>query len=174
MVVGLVVGGSWWGGAPVANAELSGACSASATFRGSGATIDVAGDQLITVPRDLALDWRAGSESPPGAYRGEIWIEAPSLFGPGRIALDEWAGDSRTTSNAGDTEIDIPDLVPGGVEFAVAAEHVDQNGVCAGRVRLQVEGSIWNLVTIVSLVATLVSGGLLVLLAWPIVKGTTI
>ncbi len=153
------------GPARATSAELTSddGCTASGTWT-NGLVVDATQKGTVTVPRSDAVQWKGSVRGAPGAYSGSVWIELPPPFGT--VEIKSWKGNSTTTSNSGSEKYDIPSLVPGGVVFTVAGQHVDANGTCAGKVDLQLDGGAFGSpLTWVSLVGTLASGaGLLALL----------
>jgi len=153
---------------PVA-ADLSGACEGSAVWQDSGLAVDATDSGVVTIPRKDVVDWQGSVSSPPGDYSGSIWLELPPPFG--KVEIDSWGGSSSNTANSGTKDYDIPKLVPAGVEFKVAGEHVDANGVCEGSVRLEIEGGafdspiVWG-----ALALTALTGGPLALLLIAMLK----
>lgn len=148
------------GSAPTATAEISGTngCRATGAWRSNGMVVDAAtADGVITIPRKDTVDWQGSLAAAPGEYSGSVWVELPPPFG--EVELDSWAGNSQTTANAGSHTYDLPSLVPSGVEFTVAGEHVDQNGTCSGSIAVSVDGGAFDSpLTIVSLLGTAVTG----------------
>ncbi|MDO8362833.1 MAG: hypothetical protein Q7V88_08045 [Actinomycetota bacterium] len=155
LLFGMLVAGS----GRAANAELSGACQASGTWRTAGISVDAAaiGTEVVTIPRSDTVDWQGSVSGPPGVHHGSIWVELPPPFGS--VEIDSWGGQGVTTSNSGAEEYDLPKIVPAGVEFQVVGEHVDANGTCSGSVRLRVSGGAFDSPLVyVSLLGTVGTG----------------
>lgn len=148
------------GSASRASAGIDGTngCQATGTWREAGITVDAAtADGVIVIPRSDTVDWTGSVAAPPGAYHGSVWVELPPPFG--KVTVGSWKGNSQTTSNSGAHEYDLPSLVPAGVEFTVAGEHIDQNGTCTGSVTVELEGGAFDSpLTAVSLLGTAASG----------------
>ena len=158
--VGLLLGLLVVGSSGPAAAQLGGECTASGVWQKKDLTVDAStiGNDLVTVPRKDTVDWQGSVGSAPGAYRGSIWLELPPPFG--KVEIDSWRGTSTNTSNSGTKDYSLPKFVPAGVEFTVAGEHIDRNGVCSGTVRLQIEGGPFESpVTYVALALTIATGG---------------
>lgn len=157
------------GSAPRASADLSGECQASGVWTLSGQTVDAADTGVVTLPRKDTVDWQGSVSGAPGAYSGSIWLELPPPFG--KVEIDSWNGTSTNTANSGSKDYDLPTLLPAGVEFKVAGEHKDANGICSGSVRLEIEGGafdspiVWG-----ALVATALTGTPLALMLIAMVK----
>ena len=136
--------------------DNSSGCSASGTFQSNGMTVDVAtvGDDVVTVPRSDTLEWTGSVAAAPGAYHGSIWVELPPPFGT--VEIDSWSGNSTNTSNSGVEDYDLPGWLPGGAQFRVAGEHVDQHGTCTGYVNLTIDGGpLGSPITWVALAGTI-------------------
>jgi hypothetical protein len=160
------------GSAPRVSAGIEGSngCRATGTWRGAGLTVDAAtADGVIVIPRSDTVDWQGSVAAPPGTYHGSVWVELPPPFG--HVVVGSWKGDSQTTSNSGAHEYDLPSLVPAGVEFTVAGEHIDQNGTCSGSVTVEVDGGAFDSpLTAVSLVGTAATGAGLAALLRPLFR----
>lgn len=129
----------------VASADVTGPCDGSGNFtEGTDADgpfrVDARsiGGDLVVIPRSDTVEWQGSVAGPPGEYRGSISLDLPAPFGD--ITIDDWSGDSETTSNSGVKDYDLPSFVPAGVEFKVVGQHRDDNGTCSGSVRLEIEG----------------------------------
>lgn len=121
---------------------------------------EAAGDDVVIIPRSDTVDWQGSVSGPPGEHSGSIWLELPPPFG--NVEIDNWGGEGKTTSNSGSEEYDLPKLVPAGVVFRVAGQHVDNNGTCTGFVNLEIRGGITDSpIFYAALVLTLVFGALL-------------
>lgn len=134
MAVGLLASA----GVAHAGDGVSGPCTATGTFVGSGVSVDNTTTGTVTVLRSDTVDWSASVDGPPGSYQGSVWLELPWPFPS--VDIDSWSGDSQTTSNAGTKSYDLPGFVPAGVEFDVAGAHTDANGTCSGSITLVVDG----------------------------------
>ncbi|CAN5429341.1 hypothetical protein BH10ACT2_BH10ACT2_07360 [soil metagenome] len=134
---GFMLGGS----VSQAHADVPGGsgCEGSATWRDADLTVVAETDGgPYTIPRSDTVDWEGSVTAPPGVYNGSVWVELPPPFG--HLEIDNWAGDSATTSNSGTHEYDFPSLVPAGVEFQVSGEHSDENGGCSGTIAFEIDG----------------------------------
>lgn len=159
-------------GRPVAASEGSEAtCAASGYWEGAEIEVVVGetGDEVVTIPRNDTVNWEGSVDGPPGDYRGSIWLELPAPLPA--IEIDSWSGDSTNTTNSGVHEYDLPKLVPAGMEFVVAGEHVDANGLCTGQVRLVIDGGAFESpVTYVAIALTLLTGGPLAVMLLGMIK----
>ncbi len=155
---------------PVA-AELTNdnGCSASATWASTGLVVDATQTGTVTIPRSDTVQWVGSVPAAPGAYEGSVTILLPKPFG--ELTIDEWSGTSSSTSNQGIEEYDLPAAIPAGMPITVHGRHVDANGVCAGRVTFQLEGSpLKSPITWVALGGTALSGAAMVALARPMFR----
>ena len=137
VALGFVIGGS----PSYANADVPGGsgCQGSAVWLEDGLAIAAETDGgPYTIPRSDTVAWEGSVASAPGVYVGSISVDLPPPFG--EVEIDNWSGDSETTSNAGSHEYDFPSLVPAGVEFEVSGEHIDENGGCSGSITLELDG----------------------------------
>ncbi len=169
--VGMLLGAFTVGSTGPAAAHLDGACQASGTWRNAGISVDATaiGDEVVTIPRSDTVDWQGSVSGPPGDHSGSVWLELPPPFGT--VEIDSWGGSGVTTSNSGSEEYKLPKLVPAGVTFTVAGEHVDANGTCTGYVNLQVEGSaLSSPITWVSLAGTVGTGAGMAMLLKPLFR----
>lgn len=159
-IAGTVFGLMLVGSSSSAGAGIDGTngCQGTGTWQKAGLTIDAAtATGVITIPRKDIVDWQGSVVAPPGVYSGSVWVELPPPFG--QVEVDNWSGDSQTTSNSGSHEYDLPSLVPSGVEITVAGEHSDENGKCTGSVTVQLEGGAFDSpLTAVSLAGTALTG----------------
>lgn len=174
LFLGLLVAGS----ARPAVAEFdenTNGCFGSASFRTAQFSVNADVVGVVTVPRSDTVDWQGSVAAPPGEYRGNLTLELPAiakLFGASRISeIDTWEGNSQNMSNSGVEEYDLPSWLPGGVEFTVTGEHVDENGRCAGHVTMQVEGgAMKSPLTWVSLAGTIGTGAGMYFVARPLFR----
>jgi len=146
-------------GKAAAHLDSTNGCKGSGTFREDGLFVDAetVGDDVVTIPRSDTVDWEGSVAAPPGDYSGNIAVDLPPPFG--KLEIDSWSGTSDNTGNAGSREYDLPSLVPAGVEFKVIGSHTDQNGVCNGYVRMQIDGGPFDSpLTPISLVGTAGAG----------------
>jgi len=129
------------GSASPANADVPGdsGCQGSGQWLEDGLLVVAETDGgVYTIPRSDTVAWEGSVAGPPGVYSGSVSIDLPPPFG--EVVVDDWAGDSETTSNSGTNEYDLPDLVPAGVEFEVYGEHSDENGGCSGTITFEIDG----------------------------------
>ncbi|HEY7628682.1 MAG TPA: hypothetical protein VH761_16545 [Ilumatobacteraceae bacterium] len=146
-----------------ANIESTNGCNGAGEWEDDGLQVDAAsiGDQVVEIPRSDTVDWQGSVSAAPGAYEGAIGLDLPPPFG--EVGIDDWSGDTDSTSNAGVRDYDIPSFVPAGVEFKVVGHHNDENGTCTGYVRLEIEGGPFDSPAApISLVATAAAGAGLV------------
>jgi len=165
----LVVGGASPAGAEFE--ENTNGCFGGGTFQEGQFSIDAdsVGDRVVTIPRSDTVAWQGSVTAPPGMYYGSIKVELPPPWGS--VTIDSWKGDSQSASNTGTEEYDLPTLLPGGVEFKVTGEHVDQNGRCSGYVKLKVEGKPFSSpITWVSLFGTVATGAGIAFVARPLFR----
>lgn len=137
VALGFVIGGS----ASHASADVPGGsgCQGSATWLEDGLTVVAETDGgPYTIPRSDTVSWEGSVAAAPGVYSGSITVDLPPPFG--EVEIDNWAGDSQTTSNSGTHEYDFPSLVPAGVEFKVSGVHNDENGGCSGSITFEIDG----------------------------------
>lgn len=146
-------------GRAAANIETTNGCNGSGVWEDDGLQVDAAGigDQVVEIPRSDTVDWQGSVSGPPGEYEGAIGLDLPPPFG--EVGIDDWSGDSDSTSNAGVRDYDIPSFVPAGAEFKVLGHHNDENGTCSGYVRLEIKGGPFDSPAApISLVATAATG----------------
>lgn len=147
-------------GKTTAHVDSTNGCNGAGRWRDSGLEVDAAsiGDEVVVIPRSDTVDWEGAVAAPPGVYIGAIGLDLPPPFGD--IGIDSWDGESDDdTSNAGSKEYDLPSFVPAGVEFKVVGFHDDENGVCDGYVRLEIDGGPFDSPAApISLAGTVVTG----------------
>ena len=146
-------------GRAAAHLESDNGCQGSGSFLNSGLQIDAeaVAKQVIEIPREDTVAWQGSVAAPPGEYFGAIMVDLPPPFGT--VQIDDWGGDSDTTSNAGTKDYDLPSMVPAGVEFQILGEHSDENGSCRGYVNVQIKGGPFDSpAAAISLVGTAVTG----------------
>lgn len=144
-------------------------CTASATWASTGMVVDAGQTGTVTIPRADTVQWTGSVPAAPGDYEGSVTIQLPKPFG--ELVIDEWSGTSATTSNQGVEEYELPAIVPAGVPITLHGRHVDANGVCAGRVTLQIEGSpMSSPITWVALGGTAVTGAAMLALVRPLFR----
>jgi len=141
VAIGFLVAGS----ASPANADVPGdsGCQGSAQWMKDGLLVVAETDGgVYTIPRSDTVSWEGSVAGPPGEYSGSVSIDMPPGFPD--IKVDDWSGDSETTSNSGQQEYDLPFVVPAGVEFKVIGQHEDDNGGCSGTITFEIEGGVFD------------------------------
>ena len=129
------------GAASQANADIPGTdgCEGSGVWVEDGLQVRAETDGgVYTIPRSDEVIWEGSVAGPPGEYSGGISVDLPPPFG--EVLIDDWSGDSDSTSNLGVHKYDFPSMVPAGVEFEVYGEHADENGGCSGIITFEIEG----------------------------------
>lgn len=137
VALGFVIGGS----AAQASADIPGGpgCQGSGRWLEDGLLVVAETEGgVYTIPRSDSVAWEGSVAGPPGVYSGSVSVDLPPPFG--EVVIDDWSGDSETTSNSGVEEYDLPSLVPAGVEFEVFGEHSDENGACSGTITFEIDG----------------------------------
>jgi hypothetical protein len=121
-----------------------GACVVTATWGGSGATVDSASTnpgEVIDVPQTKEVTWSARVNGPTeGTVRsvaGSVSLVLPAPFGT--VTLGRWSGVTGKIATSGTAN--LPGLVPAGVAFQIRMEHYE-NGVlfCTASVQLRTSG----------------------------------
>lgn len=142
LAIGALGFGCMLGGAVTqAHADIPGGsgCSASGTWVEDGLVVVAETEGgVYTIPRSDTVAWEGSVSGPPGVYSGKVSVDLPPPFG--EVVVDDWSGDSETTSNNGAHEYDLPSLVPAGVEFKVKGDHTDERGSCSGTITFEIDG----------------------------------
>jgi hypothetical protein len=171
-MVPLVAAGLMVGAQPAA-AELvdpPGSCLVTATWAGSGISVDSAAanpDSVIEIPRSDTVAWTTQLVGPQGGTErqiaGSLTLALPAPLGT--VTIDDWSGSSNTVTNSGTRAYDLPALVPAGVVFTVRGEHHEDGTVfCAGSASLRIAGGPFDSpLTWASLVLTAILGVALLL-----------
>ena len=144
-------------------------CTASAVWASNGLVVDATQTGTVTIPRADTVQWEGSVPGAPGDYSGSVTVLLPKPFG--EVTIDEWSGNSTNTSNTGVEEYDLPGAVPAGMPITLHGRHVDANGVCAGNVTFEIDGSpLSSPITWVALGGTAVTGAAMVGLARPLFR----
>lgn len=143
-----------------------GPCSGSGTFK-DGTTVPATESGVVEIPEKDTVSWEGSLGATTGdvPYKGKIEVSLPPPFPA--LKIDDWTGTTDSTGNQGTKKYDIPGYVPKGVELEVLGEHSQGSVTCKGHVTIKLSGSTFGPVTIVSLIGTVATGGLLVLAGRP-------
>lgn len=123
--------------------HLDGPCTVTASIDATGAPIDPAGSDKLTVPIKGSATYSASIAGPTGerAVGGHVEVALPA--GLPAITIKSWSDDkAKAVSDSGKVSWDLPSWLPRGIGMRASGVHSDQPQGCSGFMDLTLEGSI--------------------------------